>query len=249
MSRRPNLPALALSAALVGGGLAALAGWHPGLSGIGIMQSGGGSGGEEKVTTPPRPRGCRAETRVIHGGTQFEPNCAGQAGSFDGRYFVVKNAGPLSGVGLVRGGTGQSLDDLGVLDDSYGFTLFWSPRDYRFFANQQHPLGRDRLRLFDVRQDRVVERAGLHEAAAAELRRRRPCLGDRDIGVSGVRWSDEGLRIVIIAYARRGACGSPASWRSLWMVADAASARIDPASVRYRSGRDPLPADGPYAQP
>jgi hypothetical protein len=159
----------------------------------------------------------------------------------------VKNAGRLSGVGLVRGGSGASLDDLCVLDDDHGFTAFWSPTNYRFFANQQQAGGSERFHLFAVRADRIITRPKMEDAAREVLRASRPCLTPADVAISGVGWSADGRRIVLLAYGRREACGGSGSWRRIWMIADADTGRIDPASIRPHRARQPLPADGPYA--
>jgi hypothetical protein len=246
--RRPNFVALALSASLVACGLVATLRWRPAIPGLGVMRSGAASnaGTPREVPAPGSP--CAHERRTIHGGYRFLPRCAGQAPSFDRRYYVVKNAGIGTGVGLVRGGTGESLADLGVLDSGQPFILFWSPVDHRFFANQQGRDGVERFRLFAPRGTRIVELPALTIRAREILRARRPCLAAGDIAVSGIRWSSDARHIALLVYARRQACGGTGNWRPLWMIGDSATGRIDPGSVRVRHGRAPLPADGPYAR-
>jgi hypothetical protein len=248
MRRRPNLAALLLSALIVVSGALAVLRWQPAFSGFGVMRSGeGSSAGVSRGAPPTSGPGCREERRVIHGGYRFLPACYGHAPSFDGAYLVVKNAGRLTGVGLVRGGSGESLDDLGVLDDGAPFVVFWSPAGYRFFANQQRDQGMERLRLFEVRDDRIVSTPALADAASAVLRKARPCLGAEDVMISGVRWGRDGRRVVLLAYGWREACGGSGSWRRLWMIGDVVTGRIDPGSVRPHRARRPLPSDGPYA--
>lgn len=248
MPGRPNLAALTLSAALVAGGALAVLRWQPAIPGLGVVRSGGGLGAavvrEAPATSGP---GCREERRVIHGGYRFLTGCSGQAPSFDARFYVVKNAGRNTGVGLVRGGSGQSLDDLGTLDDGRAFSIFWSPVNHRFFANQQLNPGFDRFRLFEVRGDRLVESRVLGEAAAQILLARRACLAPADIAVSGIRWGADGRRAALLVHARREACGGTGNARPLWMIGDVVTGRIERGSLRPRSGRAPLPQDGPYA--
>jgi hypothetical protein len=246
VQRRPNFVALALSAAIVATALAAALGWRPLLPGFGVMRSGADSSAGTRRVAPPGEAGC-GEQRVIHGGYRFLPRCHGQAPSFDRRYYVVKNAGIGTGVGLVRGGSGESLADIAWLDTNAPFNLFWSPVDHRFFANRQAPGRVERFRLFAVRGDRVVESEGMVDAARDVLLARRPCLAAEDVALSGIRWSRDGRRIALLAYARREACGGMGNWRPVWMIGDPLTGAIEPGSVRVRHGRAPLPADGPYA--
>ena len=245
-SRRPNLVASLLSAALVVVILLPLLGFGAWLPTLGIVRDGSASDAGTAHEAPAPPKACRNEEPVSFGGYRFSAECAGQAPSFDRSLYVVKNPGTLTGVGLVRGGTGESLDDLGVLDGA-AFTLFWAPRAYRFFANRKRDGGLDRLRLFEVRGERIGELPRLPVAAAEVLRARRPCMTDDDIAVSGVRWGADGRRIALLVYSRHAACGGTGGWRPLWMIGDALTGAIDPASVRTRGRLDPLPADGPYA--
>lgn len=247
MARRPNFVALFLSAAIVASGLFAARGWRPLLPGLGMMQSGVASTAGTPNTAPAEASDCGGERRVSHGGYRFLPLCRGQAPSFDRRYFVVKNAGIGTGVGLVRGGSGESLADLAALDTGAPFTLFWSPVDHRFFANQARPGRAERFRLFAVRGTVVGAGSDLTDAAQELLRARRPCLTAEDVAVSGIRWSRDGRRIALLVYARREACGGMGNWRPLWMIGDPLTGRIDPDSIRVRHGRAPLPADGIYA--
>lgn len=243
---RPNVAALLLSATLVVVILLPLLGIQSWLPALGMARDRPESGPGTRHEVPPPPTGCREQTRVSFGGYRFGAICASQAPSFDRRLYVVKNAGTLAGVGLVRGGTGESLGDLGVLDGA-PFTLFWSPRAHRFFANQRRGNALERMRLFDVRGAEAEERPALAEAAAQVLRARRPCMTDDDIGVSGVRWGSDGRRVALLVYSRREACGGTGGWRPLWMIGDARTGRIDPDSIRTRRVRETVPVGGPYA--
>lgn len=247
MARRPNFVALVLSGGIVASALFVALGWRPLLPGLGMMRNGVASDAGTPNTAPAESSQCGSERRVSHGGYRFLPRCHGQAPSFDRAYYVVKNAGIGTGVGLVRGGGGESLADLATLDTGAPFTLFWSPVDHRFFANQQHADAPERFSLFAVRDGRIAGQPGLDAAARDALRARRPCLAAGDVAVSGIRWSRDGRRIALLVYARREACGGTGNWRRLWMIGDPATGRIDPGSVRVRHGRAPLPADGPYA--
>lgn len=248
MRRRPNLAALLLSALVVALGAAAVLRWQPVIPGLGVVRGGEGSqAGISRQAPPTSAPGCREERRVAHSGYRFLPACYGHAPSSDGAYLVVKNAGRFQGVGLVRGGRGESLDDVGVLDDGTPFVLFWSPQGHRFFANQQRADGGEAFHLFEVRRDRIVALPALAETARAVLLEMRPCLTRGDVAVSGVRWGADSRRVVLLVYGRREACGGSGSWRRLWMIGDAVTGRIDPASIRLHRARQPLPSDGPYA--
>ena len=244
---RPNFVALFLSLAIVTGGLFAVLAWRPMLPGIGLMRSDAAASAGARYAAPGDASQC-GEQRVGRGGYSFTSLCRGQAPSFDRRYYVVKNAGLGTGVGVVRGGTGESLADLGPLDTGAPFTLFWSPVGYRFFANQRPQSGRERFHLFEMRRDRVVESQALDDAAREVLRTRRPCLTDNDVAVSGLRWSRDGRSIALLVCARREGCAGTGNWQLLWMIGDARTGQIDPQSIRLRRGRAPLPADGPYAR-
>jgi hypothetical protein len=245
-SRRPQIVAALLSAALVVCILLPLLGGNAWLPAMGMMRDRFASSVGSEHELPAPPTRCLDIERVMFGGYRFSAACAGQAPSFDRRFYVVKNAGMLTGVGLVRGGSGASLDDLGELD-GVPFTLFWSPSSYRFFANRKHDDGLDRLHAFDVRGTAAIELPALTEAAAGVLRERRPCMTAEDIGVSGVRWGRDGRRIAMLVSSRHAACGGTGGWRPLWMVGDALTGQVDPQSIRTRGRLDPLPADGPYA--
>jgi len=247
VARRPNFVALLLSLAIVTGGVFAVLAWRPLLPGIGLMRSDAAASAGARYPAPGDASQCGGEQQVGQGGYSFTPLCRGQAPSFDRHYYVVKNAGLGTGVGLVRGGSGESLADLGPLDRGAPFTLFWSPVDHRFFANQRPQGELERFHLFEMRGDRVVESHALAAAAREVLRTRRPCLTDGDIAVSGLRWSRDGGRIALLVYARREGCGGTGNWQLLWMIGDSRTGRIDSQSVRIRRGRAPLPADGPYA--
>lgn len=248
MARRPNFVALFLSLAIVTGGLFAVLAWRPLLPAIGLMRSDAAASAGARYPAPGDPSQCGGEQQTGRGGYRFTSLCRGQAPSFDRHYYVVKNAGLGTGVGVVRGGSGESIADLGLLDTGAPFTLFWSPTEYRFFANQRPQGDRERFHLFEMRRDRVVESHALDDAAREVLRTRRPCLTDDDVAVSGLRWSRDGGRIALLVYARREGCGGTGNWQLLWMIGDSRTGRIDPQSIRLRRGRVPLPADGPYAR-
>lgn len=245
-SRLWRLTSLFLSAIVVGLLLAPLLGLAPWMPTLGLMRNQFSSSVGREHMLPAPPVRCRDIERVSFGGSSFTAACAGQAPSFDRRFYVVKNAGMLTGVGLVRSRDGASLDDLGPLD-GVPFTVFWSPSSYRFFANRKRDSGLDQLHVFEVRGERIFANPALAEDAAGVLRTRRPCMTPEDIGVSGVRWGRDGRRIAMLVWSRRQACGGTGGWRPLWMIGDVVSGRIDPESVRTRGRLDPLPADGPYA--
>jgi len=185
----------------------------------------------------------------------FHPPCPGRALAPNGQWAVEVVAG-ASGVRLATA-DGQLLDEIPNLADSMPFVLYWSPRSDWFFAN--HYLGSDleRLRVFQIVNRQVIERSSLYAYATTEMVRRYPCFGRRGTVVaSGWRWSRDGRRVAMIVYARPDACWdydgtqrqSTPDWEPLWMIGDAETGRIDPASVRIRRGGvGDMPADGPYA--
>jgi hypothetical protein len=227
---RVNLPALALSLAIVGGAgafalrdfpLPVLAGARQGADETGFRRG-------------PEAIGCRQERQLGNGAYAFEPPCAGQAPSPDGRHLVVRNAGHGNGVGLVRARDGASLADLGPLDDGMAFTIRWSPRSDRFFANHALREGGEQLRLFELIGEAAHERPALVAEARRVLAERHRCVADGDIRVMGDRWNAEGTRVSLVAEGRSNGCDAKGGGtvRRLSMVGDVASGRVDPASVR-----------------
>lgn len=190
-------------------------------------------------------------------GYQFILTCPGRAESPDGRFAVVQKAGEEGGV-FLSDGTGRELDEIASLKDGMPFVLFWSPRPHWFFVNHYLGSGLDRLRVFEIVNRTAIERSAVFAEATREMVRRYPCLGRRGtVDASGWRWSRDGRRIALLAYARPDACGEMDArggwqpgplWDPLWMIGDVATGRIDPASVRpRRNGLGPMPTDGPYA--
>jgi len=225
---RVNLPALVLSLAIVGGAgafalrdfpLPTLAGARQGVEEIGFRRS-------------PEPASCRQERRTADGAYAFEPPCAGQAPSPDGRHLVVRNAGHGNGVGLVRARDGASLADLGVLDDGLAFTIRWAPRSDRFFANHALRTGGEQLRLFDRVGDAVVERPAIVDEARRLLVARHPCVAGGEVRITGEEWNADGTRLALTAEGRAPACGlmGGALIRKLSMVGDTPPA----GSTRHR---------------
>ena len=136
--------------------------------------------------------------------------------------------------------------------------LYWSPDSAWLFANHYRGSTMERLRVFQIVNRTVVERSAVYAEAIRTAVARYPCLGrSAAVYASGWRWSRDGRRIAMTVYARPDACHvqtgrgiwEPAGrWEVLWMIGDAASGRIDPASVRIREGgAAPIPTDGPYA--
>jgi hypothetical protein len=170
---------------------------------------------------------------------------------------VEQKPGEAGGVSLVDA-QGQFLDDLPQLMDGMPFVLFWSPRSDWFFVNHYQGSTMEELRLFHVVNRQVIEHSALFSEATQVSVERNPCLRRTGtVQASGWRWSRDGRRIALVAYAHPAACIPPGANRpgrpdeaveSLWMIGDARSGRIDPASVRVRrDGVGKLPTDGPYA--
>lgn len=204
------------------------------------------------------------DTDCGHGGAgdgdyQFVGTCAGRAVSPDRRFAVVQRAyrdkqPPIE----LQDARGRTLATLPSLSDDMPFVLFWAPDARRFFVNHYQGSGLDRLRLFELIGRRAIERPALMTAVARTMIALYPCLArPGKVDASGWRWSRDGRRIALVAYARPDAClvdvgrnrtRSTGRWQSTWMIADATTKRIDRASIRVRKGGvGPMPKDGPYA--
>lgn len=149
---------------------------------------------------------------------------------------------------------GEELDELRSLADAMPFVLFWSPRPGWFFANHYLGSSQDRLRVFQIVNRTAIERSSVFAEATRLMVRRYPCLGSTaTVVASGWRWSRNGRRIALIVYTRPDACGerdehgnrkTEPGWEPLWMIGDAETGRIDPASVRVRRNGVGPDADG-----
>ena len=115
----------------------------------------------------------------------------------------------------------------------------------------------ERLRVFQVVNRAVVERSAIYAEAVEVMTERYPCLMQGAfVAASGLRWSEDGRRIMLVAYARPDACQVPRDigpeaarqWEPLLMIGEVESGRIEAGSVRPRRNRlGPMPSDGPYA--
>ncbi|HEX8667925.1 MAG TPA: hypothetical protein VF727_06090 [Allosphingosinicella sp.] len=193
-------------------------------------------------------------------GYQFIDTCPGTSRSPDGRFAVVqKGTGDRDEQAdvFLSDGKGDLLDEIPNLADHMPFVLFWSSRSDWFFVNHYLGSSQDRLRVFEIVNGTAIERSAVFAEATREMVRRFPCLGrGASVVASGWRWSRDGRRIAMIVYARPDACGhedehgnwrTGPGWDPLWMIGDAETGRIDPASVRVRrNGLGPMPKDGPY---
>lgn len=198
---------------------------------------------------------CKASGPLRTGGFQFIEGCALQARAPNGRRAVVQTKVKTESGAVSVTENGRSIDALPALADGMPFVLFWSPRSDRFFANHYLGSGLDRLRVFEMVNHAVVERSDLMAAATRVMVGRYPCLKRQaTIVASGWKWSRDGKRIALVAYARPDACTAgngraSGRWEPLWMIGDVAGGRIDPASIRVRrNGLGPMPKDGPYAK-
>lgn len=165
----------------------------------------------------------------------------------NGKWSVVQDG--AGGSADLVDASGRTLDGMANLMDGASGNIIWSPRSDWFYINHSPGTGLDRLRVFQVVNGTVVERSSVFAEAARVIVGRYPCL-DRPgmVLASGQRWSRDGQSIVLVAYAKRDAC-TGGEWQALWMIGDAQTGRIDPASVRVRSGGvAPMPEDGPYAR-
>ena len=211
----------------------------------------------------PFARGTALDTDCTHvgadgAGYRFIPTCPGRASSPSGRWAVVQGKGEQAGARL-EDSAGGLLDELTALSDAMPFVVYWSAKSDWFFVNHYLGSGQDRLRVFEIVNRTAIERSSIFASATKIAVSRYPCLARRAfVAASGWRWSRDGRRIAMLVYARSDACqveGPPGEWRptgqweSLWMIGEAETGRIDPASVRVRpDGVGPMPADGPYAR-
>jgi hypothetical protein len=199
---------------------------------------------------------CSQGGRQADGGFQFLPPCEGRAASPDGAFAVAIGRKGDGGVRLVDA-RGRLLDDIRSLDDAMPFVVFWAPNSRWFFANPYLGSGLERLRVFEIVNRSAIERSAVFAEATRVMVHHYPCLAiHARLVASGRRWSRDGRRIALVAYARPDACHvevrpglwRPAgNWESLWMIGDVPTGRIDPASVRVRKNAGPFPKDGPYA--
>jgi hypothetical protein len=187
---------------------------------------------------------------------RFQPPCSGRSIAPNGRWGVEVIA--RTGAVRLAGPDGLTIDQIPNLADGMPFVLEWSPRSDWFLVNNALGDGEERLRVFQVVNRSVVERSALFAEASREMVSRFPCLGrSGEVRVSGRRWSADGSRIALVAYApadsclvRRGAgdFAVEGEWKPLWMIGEVGTGRIDPASVRAGAGGiSDLPSDGPYA--
>jgi hypothetical protein len=191
-------------------------------------------------------------------GYQFVVTCPGKAWSPDRKWVIATKAGEESGAQL-QDASGRMEDDLTALWDAMPFVVFWSPKSDWFFVNHYLGSGQDRLRVFEIVNRTAIERSSVFASATKVAISRYPCLAHHaSVAASGWRWSRDGRRIAMVIYASPAAChaeGPPrewhpiGEWRSLWMIGDVETGRIEPASVRVRPGGvGPMPTDGPYAR-
>lgn len=186
----------------------------------------------------------------------FQSPCAGRSIAPNGRWGVEMIA--RTGEVRLAGPDGLTIDDIASLADGMPFVLEWSPRSDWIFVNHAVGRGEERLRLFQIVNGSVVERSALFAEASREMVRRYPCLGRAGaVRVSGRRWSADGGRVALVAYAPTDAClvrrgagdfAVEGEWQPLWMIGEAESGQIDPDSVRASAGGlAEIPTDGPYA--
>jgi hypothetical protein len=191
-------------------------------------------------------------------GYQFVNACPGHSQSPDGRFAIVQRGGESGGSVMLSDKSGELRDEIPSLMDAMPFVLFWQPQSAWFFVNHYLGSGLERLRVFEIVNRSAIERSSVFAEATREMVRRYPCLGRHaSVVASGWQWSRDGRRIAMVVYARPDACLEPdgkgnwvpqGDWQPRWMIGDAATGRIDPASVRVRrNGVGPMPADGPYA--
>jgi hypothetical protein len=188
---------------------------------------------------------------------QFVASCPGRAVSPDRKLVIARAGGDEAKVEL-RDASGHVLDDIAALDDGMPFVVGWAPNSRWFFVNHYLGSSLDRLRVYQVVNRVAIERSSALAYATRMAVSRYPCLGrTATVVASAWQWSRDSRRIAMVVYARPDAClaegksgkfSQKGSWEVLWMIADAETGRIDPASVRVRkNGLGPMPKDGPYA--
>jgi hypothetical protein len=185
---------------------------------------------------------------------QFVVTCAGRSRSPDGRFAVVQRAyrerqPPIE----FQDGRGRRLMLLHSLTDDMPFSVHWAPNSRWFFVNHHVGSFMHSLRLFQIVGRRAVERPALARSAVRIATRRYPCLRPDWVNPSGVRWSRDSRRILLVTISASYACSPefgarPGSWQPLWMIGEVRSGRIVPGSIRVDRGNEGLrmPTDGPY---
>jgi hypothetical protein len=190
------------------------------------------------------------------GSYQFVATCAGQSISPDGQFAVVQRAytddqPPIE----FQTPQGLTLGKMPSLSDDMPFSVSWAPNSKWFYVNHHVGSFMDVLQVFEVVGHTAVERPALVKAAVKIATNRYPCLPPKMVLPNGARWTSDGRQIVLVTISRPNACSPdfskhPGEWHSLWMIGDARSGAIDPASIRVQPNDKPFqaPSDGAYAQ-
>lgn len=185
-------------------------------------------------------------------GFQFVATCAGRAPSPDGRLAIVQRAYDETQPPIeLQDGDGKTLATLPSLSDDMPFSVHWAPDSRWFFVNHHVGSFMDVLQIFEIKGETAIERPALVDAAAALAARRYPCLPAEAVLPNGARWTRDGRSVVLVTISRSDACSEsslgPGEWHPLWMIGDARTGRIDPASVRVAQGDAMLVEPRDYA--
>lgn len=186
---------------------------------------------------------------------QFVNTCAGRAVSPDGRFAVVQKAydddpQPIA----LQDSRGRTLTQLYSLSDAMPIAVTWAPNSRWFFVNHDVGSFMNVLQVFEIVNQKAVERRGLVRSAVRVARQRYPCLPVDMVYPNGARWSSDSRRIILFTVSRPDACASynskrPGSFRSLWMIGDVRTGLVAHGSVRVQPDDGPLevPQTGAYA--
>ncbi len=199
---------------------------------------------------------CEGVGKQADGSYQFLSDCPGRSLSPDGRFAVVQKVHGEEQLPVefqdTRGGTPIKLP---TLTDDMPYAVTWSPNSKWIMVNHHVGSFLDILQLFEVVGGKAIERHALVNAAERLSARRYPCLTAAGVLPSGVRWSRDSRRLVVVTLSSPETCTDfglhpkAGPWHNLWMIGDVASGHIDPGSVKIASDKGLLtmPQSGAYA--
>ena len=198
---------------------------------------------------------CRLGNTGGNAGYQFVVTCAGRATSPNRRFAVVQHAyrdkqPPIE----VQDNRGRVIARLRSVSDDMPFSVHWAPNSRWFFVNHHVGSFMDVLQVFEIVDRKVIERPALGRSAIKIAAARYPCLNPDMILPNGARWSRDSGRIALVTISRPDACTTfrrrPGTWQPLWMIGDARTGLVNPASIRPDTHDDGLrmPRNGLYAR-
>lgn len=204
---------------------------------------------------------------------QFMVVCPQSSQSPDGRW-IIRQTAPVGDDEryqvLLTNGQGRRVGVFPDLNDGMPFVLHWSPRPNWFMVNHWQGSSMERPRIFEIRDNLIVEHDRFLIEGQALAIKINPCFADGSFEANwgrppqrkwangtGYRWSRDGRRIIWQFQTRTDSCRDRDDigplqpedvWRSFFMISDVESGNVDPASIRIIGDESRgIPVDGPYA--